>query len=170
MKVWVSGEGESMELKAPDRPMTFRNVLSHTGGLSYGVTRHPADRAYVTEGVQRGRRCPRPARRDLKTFVEKLAHVPLRYEPGTRWMYSYSTDVCGYLVEALSGQRFDALPAGAHLRAAGDAGYGVLGGTGEAVAAGSELPAAAGQDAAADRRSGDEPYLREPCSSPAAAD
>ncbi|HEY7801867.1 MAG TPA: serine hydrolase domain-containing protein, partial [Dehalococcoidia bacterium] len=43
----------------------------------------------------------------LKTFIDKLAHVPLRYEPGTRWMYSFSTDVCGYLVEALSGQRFD---------------------------------------------------------------
>ncbi|MBF6600976.1 MAG: beta-lactamase family protein [Dehalococcoidia bacterium] len=101
LKVWVSGDGESMQLKAPDQPMTFRHVLSHTGGLSYGMTRHPADRAYATPGVQRGRG------ETLKSFVDKLAHVPLRYEPGTRWMYSFSTDVCGYLVEALSGQRFD---------------------------------------------------------------
>ncbi len=101
MKVWVAGEGASMELKAPDQPITFRHVLSHTGGLSYGATRHPGDRAYATQGVQRGRG------ETLKTFVEKLAHVPLRYEPGTRWMYSFSTDVCGYLVEALSGQRFE---------------------------------------------------------------
>jgi CubicO group peptidase (beta-lactamase class C family) len=33
--------------------------------------------------------------------------VPLRYQPGERWMYSLSTDVCGYLVEAISGKRFD---------------------------------------------------------------
>ena len=33
--------------------------------------------------------------------------MPLRYDPGERWMYSYSTDVCGYLVEAISGKPFD---------------------------------------------------------------
>jgi CubicO group peptidase (beta-lactamase class C family) len=33
--------------------------------------------------------------------------VPLRYTPGERWMYSFSTDVCGYLVEAISGKPFD---------------------------------------------------------------
>ena len=37
----------------------------------------------------------------------KLAEVPLRYQPGERWMYSLATDVCGYLVEAISGKRFD---------------------------------------------------------------
>jgi CubicO group peptidase (beta-lactamase class C family) len=37
----------------------------------------------------------------------KLGNVPLRYQPGERWMYSLSTDVCGALVEALSGKRFD---------------------------------------------------------------
>ena len=100
-RVYVSGEGESMETKAPDQPMTFRHVLSHTGGLSYGATQHPADRAYGNQGVIRGRG------ETLRTFVERLANVPLRYEPGTRWMYSYSTDVCGYLVEAISGKRFD---------------------------------------------------------------
>jgi len=40
-------------------------------------------------------------------FMEKLAKVPLRYQPGERWMYSLSTDVCGALVEKISGQRFD---------------------------------------------------------------
>ncbi|MGC1810810.1 MAG: serine hydrolase domain-containing protein, partial [Candidatus Binataceae bacterium] len=36
-----------------------------------------------------------------------LAKVPLRYTPGEHWMYSFSTDVCGYLVEAISGKPFD---------------------------------------------------------------
>ncbi|HEV2169616.1 MAG TPA: serine hydrolase domain-containing protein, partial [Candidatus Binatus sp.] len=42
-----------------------------------------------------------------RSFVEKLAKVPLHYNPGERWEYSYSTDVCGYLVEALSGKPFE---------------------------------------------------------------
>jgi CubicO group peptidase (beta-lactamase class C family) len=36
-----------------------------------------------------------------------MATVPLFYQPGSAWMYSLSTDVCGYLVEAISGKRFD---------------------------------------------------------------
>ncbi|MCK9520546.1 MAG: beta-lactamase family protein [Dehalococcoidia bacterium] len=100
-RVWVSGDGEAMETREPERPMTFRDLLCHTGGLTYGATNHPVDKAYRREGVVRGRG------ETLRTFVEKLARVPLRYSPGERWMYSYSTDVCGYLVEVLSGQPFD---------------------------------------------------------------
>jgi CubicO group peptidase (beta-lactamase class C family) len=44
----------------------------------------------------------------LASFAEKLAHVPLLYDPGTRWSYSLATDICGYLVEVISGQPFDA--------------------------------------------------------------
>jgi CubicO group peptidase (beta-lactamase class C family) len=99
--VYVSGEGEAMETRKPARPMTFRHLLSHTGGLSYGMTRHPADRAYGSAQVIRGQG------ETLRSFAERLANVPLRFDPGERWMYSYSTDVCGYLVEALSGKPFD---------------------------------------------------------------
>jgi len=111
MRVYVSGEGERMETREPERPMTFRHILSHQSGLSYGgglaqlvgadTQLHPADAAYVSAGVQRGRG------ETLRSFVEKLAHVPLHFDPGECWMYSYSTDVCGYLVEAISGKRFD---------------------------------------------------------------
>ena len=100
-KVWISGEGAKMEVAAPARPMTMRHVLSHTGGLTYGATNHPVDRIYREQMVQRERG------ETLAAFVQKLAHVPLRYHPGERWMYSLSTDVCGYLVEAISGKRFD---------------------------------------------------------------
>ncbi len=100
-KVWVSGEGDDMELKEPDSPMTFRHVLSHSGGLTYGTTSHPVDKVYREHKVSRGKG------ETLETFMEKLSKVPLRYEPGQSWMYSISTDVCGALVEILSGQPFD---------------------------------------------------------------
>ncbi|HEY7709447.1 MAG TPA: serine hydrolase domain-containing protein, partial [Candidatus Entotheonella sp.] len=43
----------------------------------------------------------------LQDMIDTLAALPLEFSPGTRWNYSVSTDVLGYLVEVLSGQRFD---------------------------------------------------------------
>lgn len=100
-KVYVSGEGEHMVLAEPETPMTFRHALSHTAGLSYGATRHPVDKLY------RAHRIRRDQGETLQTFVDKLAEVPLHFQPGSRWLYSYATDVCGHLVEALSGQPLD---------------------------------------------------------------
>jgi CubicO group peptidase (beta-lactamase class C family) len=109
-KVWVSGDGDQMELVAPNRPMSFRHVLSHSGGLTYGSLLaalgmpddgHPVTRAYARHGVRRGQD------ETLHDFAMKLANVPLRFQPGEQWMYSLSTDVCGYLVERISGKRFD---------------------------------------------------------------
>ncbi|HWF76091.1 MAG TPA: serine hydrolase domain-containing protein, partial [Caulobacteraceae bacterium] len=109
-RVWVSGRGADMKTEAPARPVTMRDMLCHTGGLTYGAQLvalgapddgHPVDAAYAEAGVRRGRG------ETLMEFMEKLAKVPLRYQPGERWMYSLSTDVCGALVEKISGQRFD---------------------------------------------------------------
>ncbi|MFT7687839.1 MAG: CubicO group peptidase (beta-lactamase class C family) [Candidatus Azotimanducaceae bacterium] len=100
-RVYVSGEGESLETKIPNSPVTMRQILSHSGGLSYGATRHPADQIYKKLKIRND------AEETLAHFVDKLSKVPLRYEPGEAWMYSLSTDVCGYLVEAISGMPFD---------------------------------------------------------------
>ena len=40
-------------------------------------------------------------------MVQKLSKIPLLYQPGTKWNYSSSTDVLGYLVEVISGKPFD---------------------------------------------------------------
>jgi CubicO group peptidase (beta-lactamase class C family) len=108
-RVWVSGSGPSMQTKLPDRPVTFRHMLNHSGGITYGggplaipgATLHPVDQVYNDLGLTRG------GRQDLAGFVKKLGQVPLRYEPGASWMYSFSTDVCGYLVQAISGMPFE---------------------------------------------------------------
>jgi len=101
-QVYVDGKGDAIQRKALTQPITFRHILSHTAGLSYGATRHPIDQLYRQHKVVRNDGV------DLQTFVHRLAKVPLYFEPGSRWLYSYATDVCGHLVEALSGQKLDA--------------------------------------------------------------
>ncbi len=99
-----------METVKPDRPVSMRDMLCHTGGLTYGAalvslgapdSGHPVDKAYAQAGVRRG------DGETLTEFVRKLGRVPLRYQPGQAWQYSLSTDVCGALVEIISGKRFD---------------------------------------------------------------
>ena len=53
------------------------------------------------------------------SFMDKLAQVPLLFQPGERWMYSLSTDVCGALVERISGRPFDDYLRESDLRSAG---------------------------------------------------
>ncbi len=104
-KVWVSGRGKDMVTEDPARPVSMRDMLCHTGGLMFGsalgmAAAHPVDEVYAELGVKtRGE--------TLMSFMDKLAKVPLRYQPGEAWMYSMSTDVVGALVEKISGQRFD---------------------------------------------------------------
>tara|TARA_B100000780_G_scaffold80858_1_gene55111 strand:- start:1338 stop:2504 length:1167 start_codon:yes stop_codon:yes gene_type:complete len=44
---------------------------------------------------------------NLEEFVKKSIKSPLKYEPGTQWRYSYATDICGYLIEVISGTTLD---------------------------------------------------------------
>jgi CubicO group peptidase (beta-lactamase class C family) len=109
-RVWKSGRGADMVTEDPLRPLSMRDMLCHTGGLTYGAalvalgapdTGLAVDEVYAELGVRRGRG------ETLMQFMDKLAKVPLLYQPGERWMYSLSTDVCGALVEKISGVRFD---------------------------------------------------------------
>ncbi|MDG1234575.1 MAG: serine hydrolase, partial [Pseudomonadales bacterium] len=103
-QVWVSGEGDDMVTREPASPMTMRHVLSHTSGLTYGTglfpSEHPVDKFYDKLGVNRD------AGETIESFAQKLSTVPLRYDPGTQWCYSLATDVCGCLVEFISGVPF----------------------------------------------------------------
>lgn len=82
------------------RPITIRDLLRHTAGLTYGVFGDTlVDREY-----RKARILSNPS---LADFVTQLSRIPLLYEPGTRWHYSVSVDVLGRLVEVLSGKPFD---------------------------------------------------------------
>ena len=86
--------------EAPDHPMTVRELMNHTGGLTYGLfSQSPVDDMYNAAAVLD------PAS-NLQDMIDKLAKIPLRQQPGSLWHYSVSVDVQGYMVEKLSGQRF----------------------------------------------------------------
>jgi CubicO group peptidase (beta-lactamase class C family) len=90
----------SLVLRDPSRPPTVRDVLRHTAGFTYGDSDEPADRVWAQLE-------PLSADNTLAEFSAKMAKVPLRADPGTRWIYSASVDVQARLVEVLSGMAFD---------------------------------------------------------------
>jgi CubicO group peptidase (beta-lactamase class C family) len=102
LRVYAAGNYPSFLTTPTARPMTVRDLLTHTSGLTYGfMERTNVDRAYRRLAI--GDR----DRSTLPEMIEKLAEIPLEFSPGTAWNYSVSTDVCGYLVERISGLRFD---------------------------------------------------------------
>ena len=85
-----------------DHPMTIRELMAHTAGLSYGIfSDTQVDAMYRDAGI-----IVDPDQ-TLKGMIDELSKIPLLYQPGSRWHYSVAVDVQGYLVEVLSGQRFD---------------------------------------------------------------
>ena len=90
--------GES--LVVPASPMTMRQLFTQTAGLTYGWTLdNPVDLMYRDAKLFESR--------DVDEFIARLAELPLRFEPGTRYHYSVSSDVLGAVVERLSGQPLD---------------------------------------------------------------
>jgi len=87
----------------PKRKPTIQDVFRHTAGFAYSAyfENTPVDLAYKAAGIDYQKLD------SLDELVSKLSAMPLLYEPGERWVYSWSHDVLAYLVEQLSGQRFD---------------------------------------------------------------
>jgi CubicO group peptidase (beta-lactamase class C family) len=92
-----SGElGLSLVDQAP--LMTVHHLLTHTAGLSYGwFFDSPIEDLYrkiIPDLFLRSR--------SLQDVVERIAALPLLFQPGTKWRYSYATDVLGYVVQVLA--------------------------------------------------------------------
>ncbi|MGA2167842.1 MAG: serine hydrolase domain-containing protein [Terracidiphilus sp.] len=92
----VGADGQ-MILVDPDHPPTMRELMTHTAGFTYGFFGDtPVDRMY--------RESSPLASKNLQEMIDKLAKLPLLYQPGKGWTYSVSMDIEGYIVEKLSGQ------------------------------------------------------------------
>lgn len=103
LRVFESGTWPHFLTHPVERPMTIKDLFTHMSGLTYDfMQRSNVDRAYRKLEVRSGGEAG-----TLEGMVKLLAELPLEFSPGTRWNYSFSTDVLGYLVEVISGQRFD---------------------------------------------------------------
>ncbi len=86
-------------------PIVVKHVLSHSAGLSYGFIEPDSliDKSYVQAGID----LQENLQSTLEAMCDKLADLPLVYQPGTFWRYSLASDVVARLIEVWSGQRFD---------------------------------------------------------------
>jgi CubicO group peptidase (beta-lactamase class C family) len=83
----------------PGHAPTMGELMSHTAGFTYGVFgATPVDKMY-----QEAQLLNAPT---LQDFIDRVAKLPLLYQPGEGWVYSISVDIQGYLVEKLSGRPF----------------------------------------------------------------
>jgi CubicO group peptidase (beta-lactamase class C family) len=85
-----------MILVNPDHAPTMRELMTHTAGFSYGDGDGPVDDLYQKLKVRESA--------TLQEFIERLAKIPLNYQPGTKWRYSLSMDIQGYIIEKITGQ------------------------------------------------------------------
>jgi len=84
-------------LAPPDHAPTLLELMTHTAGLSYGFNPDdPVDRLYQAKQVWQSA--------TLAEFADKVASLPLAYQPGSKWLYSLSMDVQGAIIERLTGQ------------------------------------------------------------------
>ena len=92
LKVYIKPEEPKTE-KLATKP-TVRHLLNHTSGFAYGGKNY--DEAGFKEW-----------NRPLSEFIDKITAIPLAFQAGTNWKYSYSHDILGYLIEKVSGVTLD---------------------------------------------------------------
>lgn len=103
VQVSVKDEDGNRTLVAPERPITVRDAMMHMTGIGYGPPEARLDLDNLVQGGAARRMPPGTTLADLSVL---LAKEPLRFHPGRHWLYSWSTDICARLVEAISGQKF----------------------------------------------------------------
>lgn len=101
VKVFTGQNGDDVTVTDLKRPITVRDLMCHTAGLAYGISRAtPVDVMY-TEAKLLDRT------RNLDSMLERMLKLPLAAQPGEKWMYSIAVDVQGKLIEKLSGKPLD---------------------------------------------------------------
>jgi len=88
------------QLLKPKSPMLIHQLFTHSAGLTYGFSAdHPVEVEYQKAKLFESK--------NLADFTNKVAALPLKYEPGTRYQYSVSVDILGAVIEKVSGLPLD---------------------------------------------------------------
>ena len=102
-KVSVRHDDGSGELVEAERPISVKHALMHMTGIGPG----PEGARLDLEGLAEGREARAVDRTATLTDLSRLlAAEPLRQQPGTRWFYSWSSDICARVVEVIADESF----------------------------------------------------------------
>lgn len=101
VQVYAGGGAEHPTVRDPERPITIADLLTHTAGLTYGIFGDtPVDSIYLRANLWN-------SRWTTAQLSDSLARLPLVFTPGSKWNYSFATDVLGHVVEVASGMPLD---------------------------------------------------------------
>ncbi|HYN04286.1 MAG TPA: serine hydrolase domain-containing protein [Vicinamibacteria bacterium] len=91
--------GSPVSVVPAKRPITIRDLLTHTAGISYG--NGPAQEQWKAAGIQGWYFADR--NEPVSAVVERMALLPMDAQPGEKYVYGYNTDILGVVVEKVSG-------------------------------------------------------------------
>ncbi len=99
LQVLVGGTAENPQLVPADKALTIQHLFTHTSGIIYDAPGEVMGEFYrpLTEGDSES----------LEKLVDCLARLPLKWQPGSRFEYGFSTDVLGRVIEVITGRRLD---------------------------------------------------------------
>ena len=101
-KPGTDGAPTQVEMVPAARQIAVQDLMRHTSGLTYGFFGDSAaKRAYTAAKIDAGTV-------SNAEFAENVAKMPLGFQPGSTWDYSYSTDILGRVVEIVSGKTLGA--------------------------------------------------------------
>ncbi len=101
--VAVANPDGEIEVVPAKRPITVRDLMTHTSGVGYGWG--PGADRWEAAGIQGWYFAHRDE--PIRETVRRMAALPFEAQPGEAWVYGYSTDILGALVEVVSGMPLD---------------------------------------------------------------
>ncbi|MBA4746220.1 MAG: beta-lactamase family protein [Muricauda sp.] len=101
--VAVSKDDGSYDIVKANRPITIRDLLTHTSGVSYGqgIASDLWEKAKIQGWYFADRDEP------ILETVTRMAELPFESQPGEKFVYGYNTDILGALIEVVSGKTLD---------------------------------------------------------------
>jgi CubicO group peptidase (beta-lactamase class C family) len=102
-KVAVARDGGGYDVVKAARPITVRDLLTHTSGFGYGTG---VGGELWTAAGQTGYYFA-DKNETIRDSVRRIASLPAHAHPGTQWIYGYNTDILGALVEVVAGKPLD---------------------------------------------------------------